>query len=221
MNTTITKTLASGILILAISYGGAAKAMPQLSRTQPTAAVLDLDPHNTSVDDTVIVSQYVRNEVVKSKTFRVVEKQKMDWLLREQAFQLTGCTSTDCAVSAGRLLNVKYIIFGAYSVYADYRIITSQIVDVETGQIIASDSETVYNISRVAGSAEALVKRILETAESAEPAPASGPRESILFPSARDEEATADLPRGSSPWKWLTMGIIMAAVFVGVVAAAN
>jgi TolB-like protein len=205
-----------------LACAGACAALPSWDGGRPTAAVLDLDPHNTSVDDTTIVSQYVRNEVVKSKAFRVVEKQKMDWLLREQAFQLTGCTNTDCAVSAGRLLNVRYIIFGSYSVYANYRIMTAQIVDVETGMIMASDSETVGNVSRVAESAEYLVKRVIDSAEAVDPAGRTdtpGPRESFLFPSAADEEPAGSAPRASSTWKWLATGLVLAAVFIGVVAA--
>ena len=37
----------------------------------------------------------------------------MNDILKEQGFQQTGCTDASCAVQAGQLLNVKYMIIGS------------------------------------------------------------------------------------------------------------
>jgi len=59
----------------------------------------------------------------------------MDRILAEQAFQQTGCTSSECAVKLGKLLNVHKMVVGEYSVIEKLRFITASLVDVETGRI--------------------------------------------------------------------------------------
>jgi hypothetical protein len=64
-----------------------------------------------------------------------VDKANMDRLMAEQAFQQTGCTDSDCAVKLGKLLNVKKMVVGNYSMGGSVRFLTASLVDVETGRI--------------------------------------------------------------------------------------
>ncbi len=81
------------------------------------------------------MTDFVRQAIIRSGKFRVVDKQNMDKILSEQAFQQTGCTSSECAVKLGKLLNTRKMIVGELSMLAGVRYLTASLVDVETGEI--------------------------------------------------------------------------------------
>jgi hypothetical protein len=43
----------------------------------------------------------------------------MEKILAESSFQQTGCTSSECAVQIGKILNVKHMIVGSLSKLMD------------------------------------------------------------------------------------------------------
>jgi len=59
----------------------------------------------------------------------------MDKILKEQSFQQTGCTDSECAVQIGRLLNMDYMITGTLVKLGSSYFITVSIIDVETSRI--------------------------------------------------------------------------------------
>lgn len=76
-------------------------------------AVLNFEPGQISESESIILTDRLRNEIVNLGIFKVIERNKMEEILKEQGFQQTGCTETDCAVEAGRLLNVYQICTGS------------------------------------------------------------------------------------------------------------
>ena len=73
-------------------------------------AVLDLDPTGVSAEDSRFLSDRLRTELFETGSFQVIEREKMEEILSEQGFQNTGCTSVECAVEIGQLLNVNRIV---------------------------------------------------------------------------------------------------------------
>lgn len=225
-------------LLMAASVAGAAPlpggAGPAAAPAKPTIAVPDLIAWHAPADDAVVLSSFVRTAVVKSGAYAVVDKNNMDKVLAEQAFQQTGCTSQECAVKLGRILKVDRILIGTLGVYEDARVLTAQIVEVETGRIAASESITIPPHERIEDTAGRFVRSLLDTpapADAAEPVaaapPAPGPSPSgrpwigpapdaptPSRPAVRDE----DLPRSRSPWLWVAVAAALAAVFGGVAA---
>jgi hypothetical protein len=59
----------------------------------------------------------------------------MESILQEQGFQLSGCTSTECAVEAGKLLGVEKMVTGSVGKIGDLYNINIRLFDVGTGQI--------------------------------------------------------------------------------------
>ncbi len=102
-------------------------------------AVTDLDAQGISASDAAVIADMLRNEMVRTGRFNVVEKTNMQKILAEQAFQQTGCTNQDCAVKIGKLLNVHRIIVGSFGKLMGQHILTVRVVAVETGKIIMGD----------------------------------------------------------------------------------
>jgi len=107
-------------------------------------AVADFAGKNVSAADASIVADFLRTELVNTQMFNVMDRANMETILSEQKFQLSGCTTEECAVKMGKLLNVQQIVVGSLSKLLDTYYITVNLVDVETGKILKSfDHEVV------------------------------------------------------------------------------
>ena len=67
--------------------------------------------------------------------YTVVERGKMEEVLKEQGFQQTGCVSEECAVEVGKMLGTKVIVVGSISKVGSTFSVIAKIVDVQTGEI--------------------------------------------------------------------------------------
>jgi TolB-like protein len=101
-----------------------------------TVAVLDLDPTSISAEDAQFLSDRLRTELVETGAFTVVEREKMTEVLKEQGFQASGCTSVECAVQIGRLLNVQQIIAGNIGKIDELYSISVRLIDIQSGVIL-------------------------------------------------------------------------------------
>jgi curli biogenesis system outer membrane secretion channel CsgG len=102
-------------------------------------AVSQFEAQNVSGGDAAVIADIFRTEVIKGGTFDVVEKANMDKILGEQAFQQTGCTTSDCAVKLGKILNVKYLVVGSFGKLMDAYVLSFRVIEVETAKAIYSD----------------------------------------------------------------------------------
>jgi hypothetical protein len=99
-------------------------------------AVIDLDPTGISLRDAQFLSDRLRAELFETGVFQVIEREKMDAILHEQGFQNAGCTSVECAVEIGQLLNVNKMIAGSIGRIEEIYSINLRVINVETGAIV-------------------------------------------------------------------------------------
>ena len=97
--------------------------------------------------------------LVNSGKFNVIEKNNMDKVLAEQGFQNSGCSSADCAVQMGKILNVKTIIVGSCGKLLGKYVVTLNSIDVETSKIIYSDNISISNPDNIREELRKLVER--------------------------------------------------------------
>jgi hypothetical protein len=128
--------------------------------SKQTIAVLDFQANNASAGDAAFVSEFVRSAVVKAGVYNVVDKKNMEKILAEQAFQQSGCTSEECAVKLGKILNVNKMVVGIYGNFEGTRILTARLVDVETGKIEKSETAKGFTPTDVDRASEDLVARL-------------------------------------------------------------
>jgi len=99
-------------------------------------AILDFtNTGGLSKQETVTLGNRLRSMLVKTDAFVVLERGQMDDILNEQGFQQSGCTTTECAVEMGRLLNVQKMISGTIGKLGKTYTIDLSLIDVETGEI--------------------------------------------------------------------------------------
>jgi hypothetical protein len=212
----------AALVTAALAFNNAsalAAPSPDGSTPKPTAAVFDLEPRNVSAEDSAVVSMFVRNAVVRSGVFVVVDKKNIDKVLSERAVEGAGCSGADCAIRVGKLLQVRYIVIGEYGLFEGERVMSGQVIGVDNGHIVASDSRAVARDETMKTAAEALVAGLLRVP----PVPADGTTAFQAAPEGSPEPrpASVQLPREGSPVKWLAGAGILLAIFIGVIAASR
>ena len=101
-----------------------------------SVAVLEHDAAGVSLSESQIISDRLRTELFRTEKFIVLEREKMNDILTEQGFQQTGCTTDECALEIGRLINVQVMVVGKIGKIGNMYTISSRIIDVESGKIL-------------------------------------------------------------------------------------
>ncbi|RLD17245.1 MAG: hypothetical protein DRI36_04370 [Caldiserica bacterium] len=127
---------------------------------QYPVAVIGFEGKGVGVWEAIYISNLIREYMVKAG-FRVLEREKMEFLLAEQGFQSTGCTDVECAVKMGSILNVKKMVLGeVVNVFGIYRV-SVRIVDVETSQIDFADGFEFQGREKIEQEVNQLIWRML------------------------------------------------------------
>ncbi|MCK9484375.1 MAG: SUMF1/EgtB/PvdO family nonheme iron enzyme [Candidatus Marinimicrobia bacterium] len=104
---------------------------------QTNIAVIDFEGKNVSKADASALTDRLRLELFLTGKFVVLEREKMDAILKEQQFQLSGCTSDACAVEVGQLLAVEQMVAGSVSKVGQTYSVTARLIDVAKGNLIS------------------------------------------------------------------------------------
>lgn len=103
-------------------------------------AVYDFDASGIKQEDASSVADFIQEGLMLTGRFNLIDRKDVQRLLKEQMFSKTGCTSTECAVEVGKLLNVSNIVTGKVSQMGTRTVISIRLVDVESGKIALLDS---------------------------------------------------------------------------------
>jgi hypothetical protein len=107
-------------------------------------AVNDLSPKGIQQSDAEIISERLRSELLNTGVFKVMERNDMASVLKEQGFQQTGaCDEASCLVEVGQLLGVERMVAGSVGKIASMHTISLRMTNVATGEIgLAVNAET-------------------------------------------------------------------------------
>jgi hypothetical protein len=106
-----------------------------------TIAVLDFEGQGISTVEASILANRFRSELVNTNAFIVIERGQMEDILKEVGFQQTGCTSSECLIEIGQILNVQKMIGGTIGKLGEVYAIDLRMIDVGTAQILETVSE--------------------------------------------------------------------------------
>jgi len=123
-------------------------------------AILDLDPVGVDNVTALTVSDLLRTELFNTGLFMVIERQQMTSILKEQEYQMSGCTSTECAVQIGRLLSANKILVGTVNKLGKSFIINARIVNVETGTMEFGDKAKVSSLDELDKGCEIFARKL-------------------------------------------------------------
>ncbi|MBU2512827.1 SUMF1/EgtB/PvdO family nonheme iron enzyme [bacterium] len=86
---------------------------------------------------------FTENELVQKRRFRVIDRSKLQLILREQRFNLSGMVSSDTYKELGKLLGVDLFVYGSY--YEDTIVLKA--IDVESSAIVWADIFQLENLT--------------------------------------------------------------------------
>lgn len=99
-------------------------------------AVMTLRGSGVSETDSKFLTERLVIELQRAGVFEVMERDKMDEILKEQGFQQTGaCDETACLVEAGRLLPVEKMIGGSVGKVGGVFSAQIRLIDLMTGKV--------------------------------------------------------------------------------------
>ncbi len=101
-------------------------------------AVIDLEATGVSDTEAKVLTQRLTSKMIELSDYTVVERANIDKILKEQKFQHSGCTDSECAVEIGQLLNADITVIGTVSKFGDTYTIDSRIINVGTGRALGS-----------------------------------------------------------------------------------
>lgn len=108
----------------------------------PMLAILELDHKgNVSADDASTLTDRLRVHMLHANTFQILERSKMEAILKEQGFQQSAmaCGDDSCSVQLGRLLGVRYLMSGSVSRVDNLYVLNARLLDVERGLILREE----------------------------------------------------------------------------------
>ena len=108
-----------------------------------TLAILDLEDIGISPIEAKALTQRLRSELVGTSRFIVLERGKMNRILDEMKFQISGCTSSECMVEVGQILGMQLMVGGSVSKVGNLYSIDLRLIDVETSAILSKATKDI------------------------------------------------------------------------------
>jgi hypothetical protein len=222
----------SSFIYLLIIFNLNSVSLAQIS-SKKTIAVIDLDTRGAVTQaEAGTLTDRLRSRLVLTGVFNVVERGKMQAILQEVGFQQTGCTSTECAIEVGKMLNVQQMVAGSMGKVGATYTVDIYAIDVATSQIVKSLTRNyqgdldglLYIIEEIAaelarkGPLRATANKMLPSDERPN---AGAPGRNGKKATSKKSVTQASAKRDSKTWLWIGGGVIMAGGAVAAVMLRN
>ncbi len=99
-------------------------------------ALFSVKPINVSKEIATALLMSLSSELTNSDKIVNIERSEIEKVFKEQALQLSGCTSTECTAQVGRMLGADKILIGSISKVEKNYLISVRAVDVTLGTIV-------------------------------------------------------------------------------------
>lgn len=124
-------------LSLLVSLG-----LPVLAQSQPTVAISDFTVNSDNPKFAYLgkgFSEIVAFELGKSGVLRLVDRERRNQALEEMEFALSGIGDAAVQIQVGKLLAVRYLVYGEITDMGGILLVSLKMVDVESTQVVWSD----------------------------------------------------------------------------------
>ncbi|MBI4977105.1 MAG: hypothetical protein HZC28_06450 [Spirochaetes bacterium] len=114
----------------------AASTRPRITTKRVNVGVIAFTAESgVAASDAATINSMFNGELVLSKKFELLDRSQMDNMLKEAEFQQTGCTSSECAVQVGKMLNMQKMFFGTLSKLGNKYFILINLIDIESSKV--------------------------------------------------------------------------------------
>lgn len=181
-----------------IAFSVAALVLPLCAQTN--VAVIPLDAKGVSEIEASVLTERLALELFRTGRFTVLERGKMEEILTEQDFQLTGCVSEECLVEVGQLLGVEQMMAGSVSRIGETYSVILRLISAESGAIVQVAS---YDHRGAIDELLSAGMRVVALSIAGEPVEAERPQ----IPAANQGFLSKDTPITSTASRRVTKGV--------------
>ncbi len=101
----------------------------------PTCAVMTFEPGGgVSKDEVKALADGLESELIDLKRYKLVSRSNLTKVLEVQKISME-CSGTECAIEAGKLAAIQYVVFGSIGKVGKTYSLVANLVNVETGVI--------------------------------------------------------------------------------------
>ncbi|MDD5222738.1 MAG: CsgG/HfaB family protein [bacterium] len=117
-------------------------SFPALAQEKKSIAVLDFESpvEKQYFDMGKSASDYLTAQLAEIGSYRVIERSKLEKILKEHELGMLGVVDPDKVKQMGKFLSADYILMGNITFLGDSFSINGRMVDVETGEIVGAKS---------------------------------------------------------------------------------
>ena len=143
------KGILKNILVFVVGFIPGSLFHIGLAWGQTSIAVFDFENNGIKDREVRQLTTRLESELVKIGDFRVVERTRIDDLLKEQKLQLSGCVE-ECLIDVGKMLGAKQVVMGSVGEMGGLITLSAKLVDAESGELIrTSNYDAVKGLSEL------------------------------------------------------------------------
>lgn len=139
-------------------------ACPVFASDRIRLAVLDITAAGLPAYYAGAVRDRIEVALYKSEKIDLLERDKVQLVLKEQNLAATACRDEGCAVRLGRFLSATHVIVGSVTRLDGYTV-TVRVVDVARGKIVYADAEKTLKRDDLTGASASLAARVIARLE--------------------------------------------------------
>lgn len=121
-------------------------------------AVLDFDANNISASYGKIVRNQFEVSLYRTGLFQIVEREKIDLIVKERKQLNADCTDARCAAEIGSILSVDYVVLGSIDKMGEYTI-SVRFVEINRGDLAFAHSVNAADENAVPPAINELVRK--------------------------------------------------------------
>ncbi|MEN9355043.1 MAG: hypothetical protein RL318_2368 [Fibrobacterota bacterium] len=164
----------------------------------PQIAVMPLSARSVDSGTVATIEDAIGSELLRTRKVRVLERSQMNRILKEQGFQQSACSQSDCSVEVGKLLAVDRLLVGSLGHVGSTYSLTLRMVDVGSGEVLGSSTRNQKGaIDDVL--TQCLPLSVNDLLPDTSPKPVPVPEQQAKAPSS-----------GGSVWPWVLGGVVIA-----------
>ncbi|MDE5776802.1 MAG: CsgG/HfaB family protein, partial [Treponemataceae bacterium] len=108
-----------------------------------TVAVLGFESDSFCLDQrTGVMSDLLSDELVRIEGITVVERKRIDRVIEEMDFQMSGWTDAKTVKAAGKMVNADCVITGSVNTLGATLYVTARMIEVESAKVLHSAKMT-------------------------------------------------------------------------------
>ena len=110
---------------------------------EKTVAIFDFSGEEISSSDSRLLTERIQTKLVKLGKVKVVERAKIDDILKEQKLQFSGCVD-ECLIEVGKMVGATSIVTGSVGNFGTVYTINARMINASTTELeqaVSYDSE--------------------------------------------------------------------------------